>query len=128
MTEYLLLEQTDIVVDKLNKFRAMGIRVSIDDFGTGYSSLNYLKRLPVDTLKVDQSFVFEMTESDNDRAIVQTILAMAQTLQLKTVAEGVESAEYLELLQQYNCDEYQGYFFSNPVVPTSFEGLMAKNE
>ncbi len=127
VTEYLLLEQTDIVVDKLNKLRAMGITVSIDDFGTGYSSLNYLKRLPVDTLKVDQSFVFEMTESDNDRAIVQTILAMAQTLQLKTVAEGVESAEHLELLQQYNCDEYQGYFFSKPVDPVSFESLMRQS-
>ena len=126
VTEYLLLEQTDVIVGKLNKLRSMGVTVSIDDFGTGYSSLSYLKRLPVDTLKVDQSFVFEMTESENDKAIVRTILAMAQTLQLKTVAEGVESEAHLELLKQYHCDEYQGYFFSKPVSPDQFEALMAK--
>ena len=127
VTEYLLLEQTEIVIEKLNQLRNMGITVSIDDFGTGYSSLSYLKRLPVDTLKVDQSFVFEMTENDEDKAIVQTVLAMAKTLKLKTVAEGVESAEHLDLLKQFGCDQYQGYYFSKPIDPEDFEALISNS-
>ena len=124
VTEYLLLEHTELIVDKLDNLRAMGITLSIDDFGTGYSSLSYLKRLPVDTLKVDQSFVRDMTTDDDDRAIVETVLAMAKNLGLQTVAEGVETEEHLRLLDGLGCHLYQGYYFSKPISADEFAKLM----
>jgi len=126
ITEGLLLQHTELMIEQLNLFKEMGLTFSIDDFGTGYSSLTYLKRLPVDVLKIDQSFVRDMDSDEDDRAIVQTILSMAKNLRLKTVAEGVETAEQLEILKDMGAMEYQGYYFSKPVSAEEFEALMLK--
>ncbi len=115
LTEGTLMNNTDEIVSHLNEFRKMGIKISIDDFGTGYSSLSYLKRFPLDYLKVDRSFVMDIGQDSDDEAITSTIIAMAHSLKLGVIAEGVENKEQLEFLQRQGCDLYQGYFFSPPV-------------
>ena len=105
-----------IVVGVAHKqFRDMGISIAIDDFGTGFSSLSYLARLPVDTLKIDRSFVTDMTATQQGLALVSTIINLAHSLKLKVVAEGVETEEQSRLLRLVNCDEMQGYLISRPV-------------
>jgi len=115
ITESLLMERADEAVGKLKALSDMGIRISIDDFGTGYSSLSYLKRFPIDKLKIDQSFVRDVATDPDDAAIVVAIIAMAHSLDMKVVAEGVETAEQLAFLRQHGCDECQGYYFSRPL-------------
>ncbi len=115
ITESLLMERADEAVVKLKELSGMGIRISIDDFGTGYSSLSYLKRFPIDKLKIDQSFVRDVDTDPDDAAIVIAIIAMAHSLNVKVVAEGVETAEQLAFLQRHGCDECQGYYFSRPL-------------
>jgi EAL domain-containing protein (putative c-di-GMP-specific phosphodiesterase class I) len=99
---------------------AAGVRVALDDFGTGYSSLSYLKQLPVDRLKIDQSFVRDLPHNDGDRAIVRAILAMAANLNLQVIAEGVESEDQLDFLRAEGCHEIQGFVLSPPVSAASF--------
>jgi EAL domain-containing protein (putative c-di-GMP-specific phosphodiesterase class I) len=99
----------------------MGVALSIDDFGTGYSSLNYLKRFPIDTLKIDQSFIRDVSVDADDAAIVQAIVAMAHGLRLRVVAEGVEHEEQLAFLRALNNDEYQGFLFSKPLTAADLE-------
>ena len=99
----------------LGELKSIGARLAIDDFGTGYSSLAYLKRLPIDTLKIDQEFVGDITTDPDDAAITATIITMAHSLQLKVVAEGVETAEQLAFLRAQHCDEIQGYWLSRPL-------------
>ncbi|PGV48388.1 EAL domain-containing protein [Bacillus sp. AFS037270] len=118
---YLELEITESMtidiehtISTLHELKRLGVLISIDDFGTGFSSLNYLKQFPVDTLKIDQSFVRELLNNTNDDTIVKTIISMAHHLQLKVVAEGIETREQLVFLQQHLCDEGQGFFFSKP--------------
>jgi EAL domain-containing protein (putative c-di-GMP-specific phosphodiesterase class I) len=94
----------------------MGFRLAVDDFGTGYSSLAYLKRFPIHTLKIDQSFVLHMHDNTEDREIVRTIIALAHALNLETVAEGVENVAQLELVREMGCDEVQGYVIAKPMT------------
>ncbi|TVP93428.1 MAG: bifunctional diguanylate cyclase/phosphodiesterase [Pseudomonadaceae bacterium] len=116
ITESMMLQNINDTVAKMHQLRAMGIHFAIDDFGTGYSSLSYLKRLPVDLLKIDQSFIRDCTHDSNDAEIVRAIIAMARSLKLELIAEGVETPEQLGFLQQLDCHAYQGYLFS-PAVP-----------
>jgi diguanylate cyclase (GGDEF)-like protein/PAS domain S-box-containing protein len=120
ITEGALVSDVLDVLDKLHQLRAMGVELAVDDFGTGYSSLSYLKEMPVDRLKIDQSFVRDVPHSANDCAIVRTILAMASTLNLQVIAEGVESEEQLAFLRAEGCQEIQGYILSPPMSPACF--------
>jgi len=120
--EYLELELTESIIQDskyaittMKKIKSMGIHLSIDDFGTGYSSLSYLKLFPIETLKIDQSFTKNIFEDSKDAALVHTIINMAHNLDLKVIAEGVETQEQLHFLQQRKCNEAQGYFFSRPI-------------
>ena len=127
LTESILLQDVDGVMNNLHKLKAMGVKLSIDDFGTGYSSLSYLKRMAIDKLKVDQSFVADLATSADDKAIVRTIIQLGHSLQLTVIAEGVENAEQLALLKKYGCDEAQGYFFSKPVPIHEAAALLKNN-
>ncbi len=106
------------VIDKLND---LGIRMSIDDFGTGYSSLSYLKKFKVYKLKIDQSFVRELSENPEDKAIVRAIINLASSLGLNTIAEGVETVSQMAFLRSHGCEEVQGYYLSKPLPPDQFE-------
>jgi len=108
----------------LNELRADGIRISIDDFGTGSSSLKYLKQFPVHTLKIDQTFVKDLTSDIGDAAITAALITMAHTLQLRVIAEGVETEEQVAFLRSRRCDEMQGYLFSQPVSAEAFRKLL----
>ncbi|UCD35534.1 MAG: EAL domain-containing protein [Nitrospiraceae bacterium] len=115
ITESVIMKNADTTVVMLNRLKDMGVLISMDDFGTGYSSFSYLKRFPLDNVKIDRSFIRDINENDEDAAIVKAIIVMAHTLNLRVVAEGVESEQQLELLEEFGCDEYQGYFFSRPL-------------
>lgn len=121
ITESTIMRDIDDTVYKLNQLVAMGIRISIDDFGTGYSSMYYLKKFPIDTLKIDRSFVRDICEDPNDANIVQTITVMADNLGIKVVAEGVETVEQQELLTSFGCQQVQGFLFSPPLPAPGFE-------
>jgi PAS domain S-box-containing protein len=115
LTESILIESTDMAIITLNDLKNMGIRLSIDDFGTGYSSLSYLKKFPIDILKIDRSFVRNVSTDADDRAIINAIIAMAHTLNLKVIAEGVENEQQLAFLHEHGSDGIQGYLFSPPI-------------
>jgi diguanylate cyclase (GGDEF)-like protein len=115
LTESLLMQNAEAVVDTLKRFRDTGIHLSIDDFGTGYSSLSYLKRFPIDALKIDQSFIREVTTNADDAALATSIILMGRSLKLRVVAEGVETESQLSFLRIMQCDEAQGYLYSPPV-------------
>jgi diguanylate cyclase (GGDEF)-like protein len=121
ITESLIMEDVMHNIASLRAIRAMGVRVSIDDFGTGFSSLSHLSKLPVDTLKIDRSFVVDMTVGPEGLALVSTIIKLAHSLKLKVVAQGVETEEQSRLLRLLSCDEMQGYLFSTPVPGKIFE-------
>ncbi|MBE0596020.1 MAG: EAL domain-containing protein [Desulfuromonadales bacterium] len=123
MTETILMENADNARETLEQLKAMGVKLTIDDFGTGYSSLNYLKHFPLDRLKIDQSFVRDLIEDPHDARIVEAVIALAHSLQLTVVAEGVETVEQLEFLQQRRCLEMQGYLFSRPKPATDIPPL-----
>jgi diguanylate cyclase (GGDEF)-like protein len=120
ITESMVMEDPERVIDLLDKIRAQGIHLSLDDFGTGHSSLAYLKRFPIDCVKIDRAFIKDMPGNTDDVAIARTIVAMAKALDLTTVAEGVETAEQLELLKNMGCDQIQGYLFSRPLPADEF--------
>jgi len=126
VTENILIEDAEKVSEKLNLLKEMGIKISIDDFGTGYASLRYLQKLPIDMIKIDRSFINHINERSNDLAIVKTILTMAENLNLKVIAEGVETQEQLNILEGLGCKYYQGYLFSEPVSYAAFVEMVKK--
>ncbi|HKR00557.1 MAG TPA: EAL domain-containing protein [Pyrinomonadaceae bacterium] len=124
VTESSVMKNTEAAISTLRELKTMGIKISIDDFGSGYSSLSYLKHLPIDVLKIDQSFVRDMTSDPKDAAIVMAVIQLAHSLQLKVVAEGVETEEQLRFLRMLRCDEMQGYLFCTPQPAEAFEQLL----
>ena len=124
LTESLLQEKVEDTIAIMNALNEIGVQFSLDDFGTGYSSLQYLKLLPLDQLKIDQSFVRDIATDNSDKAIVRTIIAMAQSLNLDVIAEGVETEEQRQLLLENGCTNYQGYLFGRPVPIAQFEALL----
>ena len=124
ITESMMLGNVEGVISIIRQLKALGVSFSMDDFGTGYSSLQYLKRLPLDQLKIDQSFVRDITTDNSDQAIVGTIVAMARSLSLSTIAEGVETDAQRQLLAQQGCSAFQGYLFSRPVPIEAFATVL----
>jgi EAL domain-containing protein (putative c-di-GMP-specific phosphodiesterase class I) len=123
----MLLDKIEEAIATMNALKAIGVRISLDDFGTGYSSLQYLKRLPLAQLKIDQTFVRDLVFDESDKAIVRTIIAMAHGLKLNVIAEGVETDEQRQFLESAGCHQYQGYLFSKPVPIEEFEALLDKD-
>ncbi len=123
ITETLLMENIDFVQPLLSKVCDLGVYFAIDDFGTGYSSLSYLRYLPINKLKIDRAFVLNLEENNEDVAMVKAIIAMAKNLNLKVLAEGIETKPQLRILQEQGCDSYQGYYFSRPVEKETFYSL-----
>jgi diguanylate cyclase (GGDEF)-like protein len=126
ITESLLMTEVDESIRKLSELRELGLRIAIDDFGTGYSSLAYLSKLPADSLKIDRSFIHDMTETSDDTNIVSTIISLGQSLRLKVVAEGVETERQAELLRVLRCDQAQGFLFGAPAPAGRIEALLQK--
>ena len=127
LTESILIQDVEKSLDIIRRLKELGVRLSIDDFGTGYSSLAYLRQLPVDKLKIDQSFVREIVTRQDDAAIALSIITLAHTLQKRVIAEGVETTEQLRFMQQHGCDEIQGYLFSRPLTSEAFEAFISRD-
>lgn len=127
MTESVIMQQVDKTITNLKRLKEMGLALSIDDFGTGYSSMSYLKRFPLDTLKIDRSFVNDITTSANDAAIIKAIIALAKSLDLTTIAEGVEIEAQLSFLRDEGCDQIQGFLFSRPLPVRELEQFLIDN-
>ena len=126
ITESMVMQNPERAVSTLSRLRELGISVSIDDFGTGYSSLGYLKRFPIDNVKIDRSFIKDLPHDTDDAAITRAVIAMAHSLRIRVIAEGVETREQLEFLRAHDCDECQGYFVSRPLPPPEF-ALLARS-
>lgn len=124
LTEGSLMENTQHTIASLQRLHTMGVKISIDDFGTGYSSLAYLRRFPIDTLKIDIAFIREVTSNLQDAAITRTIIELAHSLNLRVVAEGVETQAQLAFLKEAGCDQIQGYLFSRPLPVETLERLL----
>jgi EAL domain-containing protein (putative c-di-GMP-specific phosphodiesterase class I) len=124
LTESTLLDDFDSIISKMTELTKFGIKFELDDFGTGYSSLQYLKKLPVTHLKIDQSFVHDIDTDDSDKKLVHAIINMARSLDIRVIAEGVETQNQLEFLQNSGCDIYQGYFFGKPLPIADFESAL----
>jgi diguanylate cyclase (GGDEF)-like protein len=128
ITESMIMHDPAGTIRLLEELKAIGVRIAVDDFGTGYSSLGYLKRFPIDVLKIDQSFVRGIANNRSDAAIARTVINLARSLYLHTVAEGVETAEQADLLHAWTCDEAQGYHFSRPLAAEDFTALLAARQ
>ncbi len=115
ITESTLIENLQYAVKTLNELRNLGVKLSLDDFGTGFSSLNYLKRFPIDALKIDRSFILDMVNDSRDASVVESIISLAHNLSINVIAEGIETTQQLDMLRSYQIEEVQGYLFSKPV-------------
>ncbi len=124
MTESVLINDVELVISLLNQLKETGISLSLDDFGTGYSSMAYLKRLPINVLKIDQSFVRDLNQDEGSQNIVQAIIALAHALNKSVVAEGVETQLQADLLSAWGCEEVQGYHFGRPMTAQAFEARL----
>lgn len=128
ITESTAMQDLNFTIAVLNQLRERGIRISLDDFGTGYSSLNYLKRLPINTLKIDKSFVRDITSNSSEEAIAKSVISLAHTMKLTVVAEGVETKEQLSFLKDERCDKVQGYLFSRPLPADEIEKMLRNKD
>jgi EAL domain-containing protein (putative c-di-GMP-specific phosphodiesterase class I) len=126
ITESALMRDARVTVDRLKELKGIGVNIAIDDFGTGYSSMAYLRQFPVDVLKIDRSFVADMSESPDAEALIHTLVELGRTLGLVTLAEGIEAESQLEVLRRERCDVGQGYMFSRPVSPRAIDRLLAQ--
>jgi EAL domain-containing protein (putative c-di-GMP-specific phosphodiesterase class I) len=126
LTESMLVDNIQDIIIKMKELNEIGVRFSLDDFGTGYSSLQYLKMLPINQLKIDQSFVRDIITDTNDRAIVRTVITIASHLDINVIAEGVETEEQRQFLLDNGCTHYQGYLFGKPVPIDAFEALVGE--
>jgi EAL domain-containing protein (putative c-di-GMP-specific phosphodiesterase class I) len=124
LTESMVIQNTERAGRVLADIKRLGVRLAIDDFGVGYSSLSHLKRFPIDTLKVDRSFIRDIPQDSEDKAITEAIIAMGKSLSLTVVAEGVETLAQQEFLREHACDEMQGFYFSKPIAPDQFAELL----
>lgn len=124
LTESAVMQNPEQTINILRRLKALGVSISLDDFGTGYSSLNYLKRFPIDILKIDQSFVRDITSDPGDAAIACSVISLAHSLKHRVIAEGVETAAQLAFLRRHHCDQMQGYYFSRALPPAEFEQLL----
>jgi EAL domain-containing protein (putative c-di-GMP-specific phosphodiesterase class I) len=120
ITEAALLENSDIANEVLTQIKSLGVHISLDDFGTGYSSLSYLRQLPIDTVKIDLSFIRNMLENERNEQIVKGMISLCQDLQLEILAEGVESIEQVKSLIKMGCNQMQGYYISKPLDESNF--------
>jgi len=127
LTESLLMRNPEAAARTLRRLKDLGIKISVDDFGTGYSSLAYLKRFPIDALKIDRAFIRDVTTSPDDAAITLAIIGLAHSLKLKVIAEGVETEDQLNFLSSHACDEIQGYYFAKPVAPAELEAMLRED-
>jgi len=126
VTEGQIMNNPDKAIIVLNQLSDMGIELAIDDFGTGYSSLSYLKRLPIDKLKIDQSFINDLPDDEEDATITKSVIALAQSLNLKVIAEGVETEAQKNFLVENGCKNIQGYFYGEPMQVAEMEGVFLK--
>jgi EAL domain-containing protein (putative c-di-GMP-specific phosphodiesterase class I) len=124
LTESLIMQDVERAVKTMEELEALGVQISIDDFGTGYSSLSALKNFPVARLKIDKSFIDELTTNESDKAVTSAVISLGQKLNLRVIAEGVETAEQVAFLRQNNCDEIQGYHFSKPIGSEAIADLL----
>ena len=124
ITESLLLAENDTNLKVLHDLRAMGVRISMDDFGTGYSSLSYLRSFPFDKIKIDRSFMRDLTSRDDSQAIIKAVIGLGQSLGMSTAAEGVETEEQLEMVRGHGASEVQGFLFSPPLPPAALANLL----
>jgi EAL domain-containing protein (putative c-di-GMP-specific phosphodiesterase class I) len=127
LTESVALDDPIGAIDTMRTLHALGVKMSIDDFGTGYSSLSYLKRFRINKLKIDQSFLRNLVDQSEDQAIVRAIIAMANSLGLQTIAEGVETEAQMRYLSAHGCDEIQGYWLGRPMPPAQFEAFVLEH-
>jgi EAL domain-containing protein (putative c-di-GMP-specific phosphodiesterase class I) len=128
LTESQVMNDVEHAISVMHEVKKLGVLLAIDDFGTGYSSLAHLKRFEIDVLKIDQTFVRDLTVDPDDAAIVTTIIALAANLKLDVISEGVETLEQMAFLRQHGCRQMQGYYFSRPVPAAAFEAVLAENE
>jgi EAL domain-containing protein (putative c-di-GMP-specific phosphodiesterase class I) len=127
ITESSFIDNVDEAIKHMNEIIKMGVRFVVDDFGTGYSSLSYLRKLPVSTLKIDKSFISQLTQNNRDALLTHSIISLSKRLGLDVIAEGVETKEQLLFLQAYQCDQVQGYLFSKPLNEPDFRKFLAAN-
>jgi EAL domain-containing protein (putative c-di-GMP-specific phosphodiesterase class I) len=128
ITESVLMDSFEHNLEMINQFKALGVSIALDDFGTGYSSFNYLTQIPIDTLKIDKSFIDGICSNEKDKCIAYSIISLAHKMDISVVAEGVEDVNQLKILQNQFCDTLQGYLFSKPLSSSDFIELLDKNQ